>query len=90
MTRIGCAFIVAIQEQKYYALFGPSKRTEFENEKKWGIRPGGSLEHGEESLSEPSNVPVHPLELPLNPFLTGVGELSYPTSIWVPTNPVDV
>ena len=77
----GPTSIVAIQEQKYYALLGPPKRTG--NEKKWGIRPGGSLEHGEESLLEPANVPIHPLELPLNPFLTGVGQLSYPTCIWV-------
>ena len=62
--------------------FGPPKRTG--NGKKWEIGHGGSLEHGEESLLEPSNAPVHPLELPLNRFLTGVGELSYPTSIWVP------
>ena len=53
--------------------------------KKWGIRLGGSLEHGKESLLEPSNVPVHPLELPLNPFLTGVSVIRYPTSIWVHT-----
>ena len=77
----GRTSIVVIQEQKYYALLGPPKRTG--NEKKWGIRPGGSLEHGEESLLEPSNAPVHPLELPLNRFLTGVGQLSYPTCIWV-------
>ena len=83
LDKDGCAFIVAIQEQKYYVLFGPSKRTEIG--KKWGIRLGGSLEHGKESLLELSNVPVHPLELPLNPFLTGVGKLSYPTSIWVPS-----